>query len=210
MVEHLGGFAAIILIGGKARRFAGCAKSELVVGGSTILERMLSATEGAVSRVVVGSRPPEAEPLPQGVLQVLEDPPGSGPARSVQAGLAAVPDDCAQVAILGGDLPFLTTEALHLLHQHASGADPEGGAAPKRGAVFCDNAGRRQWLCGLWPTDLVRVNATTIEPGAPARLLFEGIDIETITWEQPSPPPWFDCDTPDDLAQARTWAADLK
>jgi len=119
MVEHLGGFAAIILIGGKARRFAGCAKSELVVGGSTILERMLSATEGALSRVVVGARPPEAGPLPQGVLQVLEDPPGSGPARAAQAGLAAVPEGCDRVAILGGDLPFLTTEALHLLHQHA-------------------------------------------------------------------------------------------
>jgi molybdopterin-guanine dinucleotide biosynthesis protein A len=209
MVEHLGGFAAIILIGGKARRFAGCAKSELVVGGSTILERMLAATEGAGSRVVVGTRPPEAAPLPQGVLQVLEDPPGSGPARSVQAGLAAVPDDCDRVAILGGDLPFLTTEALRLLHQHASGAGPDR-STPKRGAVFCDNAGRRQWLCGLWPTDLVRNNATEIEPGAPARLLFTGIEVETVTWEHASPPPWFDCDTPDDLAQARTWAADLK
>jgi molybdopterin-guanine dinucleotide biosynthesis protein A len=209
MVEHLGGFAAIILIGGKARRFAGCAKSELVVGDSTILDRMLAATEGAVARVVVGARPADAEPLPQGVLQVLEDPPGSGPARSVQAGLAAVPDDCDRVAILGGDLPFLTTEALRLLHQHTSGPG-SGGDDGKRGAIFCDNAGRRQWLCGLWPTDLVRRNAGEIEPGAPARLLFSDIEVETVTWEDASPPPWFDCDTPDDLAQARTWAADLK
>lgn len=204
MVEHLGEFAAIILIGGKARRFAGCAKSELVVAGSTIMERMLSATEDAVSRVVVGTRPAEAAPLPQGVLQVLEDPPGSGPARSVQAGLAAVPDDCDRVAILGGDLPFLTSEALRLLHRHASEAGPESGA------LFCDNAGRRQWLCGLWPTDLVRRNAAEVEPGAPARLLFTGIEVETVTWEHASPPPWFDCDTPEDLDQARTWAADLK
>jgi len=203
MVEHPGGFAAIILIGGKARRFAGRAKSELVVAGSTILERMLAATEGATSRVVVGTRPPEAEPLPEGVLQVLEDPPGSGPARSVQAGLAAVPADCDRVAILGGDLPFLTSEALRQLQQYAS----EGG--PEHGALFCDNAGRRQWLCGLWPAEPVRRNAAEVEPGAPARLLFDGIDVETITWEDESPPPWFDCDTPEDLAQARTWASEL-
>lgn len=209
MVEHLGGFAAIILIGGKARRFDGRAKSELVVGGSTILERMLAATEGAVSRVVVGTRPSDAEPLPEGVVEVLEDPPGSGPARSVQAGLAAVPAECDRVAILGGDLPFLTTEALRLLHQHASGPGPEGDDR-KHGALFCDNAGRRQWLCGLWPTDPVRRNAAEVEPGAPARLLFSDIEVETVTWEHASPPPWFDCDTPDDLAQARTWAADLK
>jgi len=203
MVEHPGGFAAIILIGGKARRFAGRAKSELVVAGSTILERMLAATEGATSRVVVGARPPEAGPLPEGVLQVLEDPPGSGPARSVQAGLAAVPADCDRVAILGGDLPFLTSEALRQLQQYAS----EGG--PEHGALFCDNAGRRQWLCGLWPAEPVRRNAAEVEPGAPARLLFDGIDVETITWEDESPPPWFDCDTPEDLAQARTWASEL-
>lgn len=204
MVEHEGGFAAIILIGGKARRFAWCAKSELVVGGSTILERMLSATGGAVSRVVVGARPSDAGPLPEGVLQVLEDPPGSGPARAVRAGLAVVPDDCDRVAILGGDLPFLTAEALSLLLQHASEAGPE------RGAVYCDNAGRRQWLCGLWPTDLVRANAAKVEPGSPARLLFPDIEVETVTWDDASPPPWFDCDTPEDLEQARTWAADLK
>ncbi len=204
MVEHPSGFAAIVLVGGKARRFAGCAKSELVVGGRTILERMLSASETAAHRVVVGSRPADASPVPAGVLRVLEDPPGSGPARATRAGLAKVPDDCDRVAILGGDLPFMSSEALRMLHEHIDAAGSDTGA------VFCDNAGRRQWLCGLWPTDLVRQNAAAIEPGAPARHLFAGIDVETVTWDDASPPPWFDCDTPEDLDQARTWAADLK
>ncbi|HEX2145684.1 MAG TPA: molybdenum cofactor guanylyltransferase [Glycomyces sp.] len=204
MVELPNSFAAIYLVGGRARRFAGCAKSELVVGGATILERMLSATKEAAARVVVGARPADADPLPEGVLQVLEDPPGSGPARSAAAGLAKVPDGCDWVAILGGDLPFLSAEALRLLHERAN------AAGAKAGAVFCDNAGRRQWLCGLWPTELVRRNAAEIEPGTPARRLFSGIEIDTITWEHASPPPWFDCDTPEDLEQARTWVADLK
>lgn len=204
MAEHPGGFAAIILIGGKARRFGGRAKSELVVGGATILERMLSGCEAATARVVVGARPAGSEPLPEGVLQLLEDPAGSGPAWSVRAGLAQVPEGNDRVAILGGDLPFLTSKALRLLQDRAD------AAGPTHGSVFCDNAGRRQWLCGLWPTDLVRRNAAEIEPGAPARLLFTGIDVDTVTWEDASPPPWFDCDTPEDLDQARTWAADLK
>jgi molybdopterin-guanine dinucleotide biosynthesis protein A len=203
MAELPNRFAAIVLVGGKARRFAGCAKSELVVGGATILERMLAATENAAARVVVGTRPADAAPLPEGVLQVLEEPPGSGPARAVQTGLATVPDDCDRVAILGGDLPFLRSDALQLLIRNAN------AAGPKSGAVFCDDAGRRQWLCGLWPTDLVRQNAAAVEPGAPARHLFTGIDVETVTWEDPSPPPWFDCDTPEDLEQARSWAEAL-
>jgi molybdopterin-guanine dinucleotide biosynthesis protein A len=204
MADLPSSFAAIVLVGGKARRFAGCAKSELVVEGATILERMLAATEGAMARVVVGSRPADAKPLPAGVLQLLEDPPRSGPARSVAAGLASVPDECDRVAILGGDLPFLSKEAMELLHRKAE------SAGPAIGAMFCDDAGRRQWLCGLWPTALVRRNAAGIEPGAPARLLFTGIDVETVAWDAASPPPWFDCDTPADLEQARAWAAELR
>lgn len=203
MVELPNRFAAIFLVGGKARRFAGCAKSELVVGGATILERMLAGTEEAAARVVVGTRPADATPLPEGVLQVLENPPGSGPARAAQTGLASVPDDCERVAILGGDLPFLYSDAVRLLNERAH------AAGPKSGAVFCDFAGRRQWLCGLWPTAQVRQNAARIEPGSPARLLFTGIEVESVTWEDPSPPPWFDCDTPEDLDQARAWAEAL-
>ncbi|SDE47975.1 molybdenum cofactor guanylyltransferase [Glycomyces harbinensis] len=204
MAELPSSYAAIVLVGGKARRFAGCAKSELVVEGATILERMLSAIEDAAVRVVVGARPADAKPLPAGVLQILEDPPRSGPARSVAAGLALVPDHCDRVAILGGDLPFFTAEALDLLRGKASAAGAETGA------LFCDDAGRRQWLCGLWPAALIRRNAAGIEPGAPARRLFTGIEVETVHWDEASPPPWFDCDTPADLEQARSWAAELK
>jgi molybdopterin-guanine dinucleotide biosynthesis protein A len=200
MAELPNGFAAIFLVGGKARRFAGCAKSELVVEGATILERLLSACEGAAARVVVGARPSGAAALPGGVVQLVEDPPGAGPAHAVAAGLTVVPQDCDRVAILGGDLPFLTLEALQLLIANAQ--------APNTGAAYCDDAGRRQWLCGVWPTDLVRRNAATIEPGAPARALFTGIEVNIVPWEAAGPPPWFDCDTPADLDQARAWATD--
>jgi molybdopterin-guanine dinucleotide biosynthesis protein A len=197
-------FAAILLVGGKARRFAGCAKSELVVGSATILDRMLSACTDAAARVVVGTRPADAAPLPDGAVQVLEDPPGSGPARSVRTGLERIPAECTRVAVLAGDLPFLSQEALRLL------LDTSEAAGPETGAVFCDFAGRRQWLCGIWPANPLRRNAAGVKPGAPARLLFTGINVETVLWEDASPPPWFDCDTPEDLDQARTWAADLK
>ncbi|MEU6860834.1 molybdenum cofactor guanylyltransferase [Glycomyces sp. NPDC046736] len=200
MAELPSGFAAIILVGGKARRFAGCAKSELVVGGATILERMLSACEGAAARVVVGSRPSASAALPGGVTGLVEDPPGSGPAHAVAAGLRVVPEDCTRVAILGGDLPFLTLEALQLL---IANSEPEN-----TGAVYGDDAGRKQWLCGLWPASRVRQNAAAVSPGAPAKSLFAGIEVNVVPWNAASPPPWFDCDTPADLDQARTWATD--
>ncbi|GAB3647497.1 molybdenum cofactor guanylyltransferase [Glycomyces tarimensis] len=193
-------FAAIFLVGGRARRFAGTAKSELVVDGATILERMLAACGGAAARVVVGSRPASAAPLPRDVVSVLEDPPGSGPARAVAAGLDALSDEHERVVILPGDLPFLCPEALDLLMARAEEAGSDAGA------VFCDDAGRRQWLCGVWPTEAVRRNASKTLPGDPARALFTGIKVEGVRWLHDGPPPWFDCDTPQDLEQARAWA----
>jgi molybdopterin-guanine dinucleotide biosynthesis protein A len=198
------GFAALFLVGGRARRFAGTAKSELVVDGRTILERMLTACADAALRVVVGVRPPTADPLPEDVVHVLEDPPGSGPARAVASGLEVVPADCDRVVILPGDLPFMTPEALVVLLRQAEKTGEDAGA------VYCDDAGRRQWLCGVWPTEAVRANAANARPGDPARILFNGIEVEGVYWNDPGPPPWFDCDTPEDLQQARDWVECLK
>ncbi|HEU5127294.1 MAG TPA: molybdenum cofactor guanylyltransferase [Glycomyces sp.] len=198
------GYAALFLVGGRARRFAGTAKSELVVDGTTILERMLAACADAERRVVVGARPAMAAPLPVGVAAALEDPPGSGPARAVAAGLQEVPAEYERVVILPGDLPFLCPEAVRLLLRRAEEAGKHAGA------VYCDDAGRRQWLCGAWPLEAVRVNAAKAAPGDAARVLFNGLDVEGVYWEQAGPPPWFDCDTPEDLQQARDWAERLQ
>lgn len=198
------GFAALFLVGGEARRLGGVAKSELVIDGRTILERMLTACAGAARRVVVGARPQTAEPLPEDVVPMLEDPPGSGPARAVAAGLEAVPAEHERVVILPGDLPFLSPEALLLLLHRADEAGKDAGA------VYCDDAGRRQWLCGIWPTEAVRANAAKAVPGDAARTLFSGIDVVGVHWDETRPPPWFDCDTPEDLRQAREWAECFK
>lgn len=199
-----GSFAAIFLVGGRARRLGGIAKSELVVGGSTILERMLAACEPASTRVVVGARPSDAGPLPADVVEVVEDPPGSGPAWAVASAMPQIPDGLDRVLVLPGDLPFLCREAVGLLLRTADEFGPEGGA------IFCDDAGRRQWLCGVWPTQALRFNAMRVEPGDRSKRLFEGIAVDTVIWESEGPPPWFDCDTPEDLEQARSWADEMK
>jgi molybdenum cofactor guanylyltransferase len=201
MGETPSDFAALFLVGGRARRLAGAAKSELVVGEATILERMLAACEEAAPRVVVGARPESAVPLPEGVVAVVEDPPGSGPARAIAAGIGQVPASCGWVAIFPGDLPFLTPDAVLYLRKSAA----EAGT----GAVFCDHAGRRQWLCGVWPADLVRAGAAAVRAGDPVRSILGDVPTQGLGWLGEGPPPWFDCDTPDDLEQARSWAEAL-
>jgi molybdopterin-guanine dinucleotide biosynthesis protein A len=120
------------------------------------------------------------------------------------AGLALVPDDVALVALLAADLPLLTGEAVDVLRLTVE-------SAPMDGAVYRDADGRRQLLCGVWRVAALRravdrVGATrgTVE-GASVREMVEPLHVAEVSWRRPGPPPWFDCDTDDDLRAAEEW-----
>src|SRR5687768_1070225 len=101
-MDALPPYTAVVLAGGKAARLGGQAKPQLEVGGRTMLAAVLAAVPDAERRIVVG--PPQ--PAPYDVVQVREQPPGGGPVAALRAGLAEVRTDV--VALLAGDLPFLT------------------------------------------------------------------------------------------------------
>ena len=114
------------------------------------------------------------------------------------------------MALLAADLPLLTSGALAVLRAHLAPPDEfvPGGAdsvgLPLDGAVFVDEAGRRQSLCGVWRrSTLVRRLAVLDNPaGRSIRELFAGVRVAEVLWRTPDRtalPPWFDCDTDDDL-----------
>ena len=121
------------------------AKPVLPVGGRPMLHRVLAAVADASARIVVG---PPALPLPEGVRRTLEEPPGSGPVAATAAGLALVGPD-PMVALLAADLPLLTPLAIRRLRTAA-------GRAGVDGALFVDESGHAQWLCGVWRTGALR------------------------------------------------------
>jgi molybdopterin-guanine dinucleotide biosynthesis protein A len=191
-MDPLAPFTAVVLAGGKAARLGGRAKPQLDVGGRTMLAAVLAAVAGADRRIVVG--PPQ--PVPDGVVLVREEPPGGGPVTALRTGLAAVATEV--VAVLAGDLPFLTTDLVDTLR------------AELRGDVVLvvDDGGRDQLLLALWRTASLR-RALRSAPGpAPVRRLLTGVDVDRIhpTVEPGRPAPWLDCDTPTDLARARQLA----
>ncbi|MGN9907983.1 molybdenum cofactor guanylyltransferase [Phytohabitans sp. LJ34] len=195
------GFAAIVLAGGAGRRLGGAAKPTLTVAGRSMLDRVLRAVPDAAPVVVVGATP--AEP-PTGVITTVEDPPGSGPVAATAAGIALLPRDAGDVALLAADLPFLTRAAVTRLRQRLAASTVDG-------ALYVDGDGRRQLLCGVWrapsllaPID--RLAAGRGLAGASMRALFAGLDVAEVAWTEPGPPPWFDCDTDEDLRQAEEWA----
>jgi molybdopterin-guanine dinucleotide biosynthesis protein A len=199
---YVGGFAAVVLAGGAARRMGGADKPTIQVAGQSMLSRVLAAVHDADPRVVVGPVPPD---LPVKVASTREEPPGGGPVAAIAAGLALVPEQVGFTALLAADLPLLTGEAIDVLRLTVEGA-------PMQGAVYRDAEGRRQTLCGVWRTPALRKALADFAKergslhGASMNALLEHLSFIEVSWRRPGPPPWFDCDTDDDLRTAEEWA----
>jgi molybdopterin-guanine dinucleotide biosynthesis protein A len=212
-------YDAIVLTGGRARRLGGAYKPGIVVGGQSLAARVAGAVADASRVVVVG---PPAPGVTADVV-TTESPAGGGPAAALEAGLAHV--TAPVVAALAGDLPFLTRDVVDEL-RIALAVDPTAAAA-----VLVDDTGRDQPLCAVWRTELLRDALTTVgdpgdgfsEPGGrfgcsetAVTLRLYGVALrDLLAAAEPlarrtvmvdgGPPPWFDCDTEDDVARAREW-----
>jgi molybdopterin-guanine dinucleotide biosynthesis protein A len=183
-------YDAIVLAGGSARRLGGVDKPSLVVGERTLLDAVLDAAAQAGRTVVVGP----ARPVSRPVTWTREDPPGGGPVAALAAGLPLV--EAPLVAVLAADLPFLTAAVLDRLVQAATGHD---------GALLVDSSGRDQVLLGVWVTDVLRRAMPDSPTGARVARVLAGLDAVRVpeTGTAGGPPPWFDCDTDEDLMRAR-------
>lgn len=147
-------FDAIVLAGGRARRLHSVDKPATQVGPDRLIDIALAAVADAGQIVVVG---PDRD-LPPNIVATQEDPPFSGPAAAIAAGLAALPEPSDRpVVILASDLPDLRAGHVHILVEELSIS-----GAP---AVFAaDNAGQPQYLLGAWsPTALTAARAATAD-----------------------------------------------
>jgi molybdopterin-guanine dinucleotide biosynthesis protein A len=133
------------------------------------------------------------------------------------AGLAGV--TAPTVALLAADLPYLDRAAIGTLRTALTA--PVSGSAALDGVVFVDGDGKRQTLCGVWLTGSLRAALARIGPpsptlpetatgsaslaGAPLRALLAGLNVGEVPAGTGGPPPWYDCDEPDDLQRAEEW-----
>lgn len=112
--------AAVVVAGGASRRLNHVPKASLSDGTNTLLDCALEAVAAASPRVVVG---PESLPLPPEVLRTREDPPFSGPAAAIHAGLECIAAACERsqtpvpnwCLILGVDTPRIAPAVQQLI-----------------------------------------------------------------------------------------------
>lgn len=149
-------YDALILAGGRSARLGGVPKSGLLYDGVALLDHAIAAARGGRGIVVVGP----ADRLPPDVLHAREDPPFSGPAAAIAAGLAALSRNRLPMPftlVLACDMPRVNRAVPALVEACAAEAGLEeqgfGGVA----AVSPD--GRRQPLAALYSTALLQKNA---------------------------------------------------
>ena len=200
--------AAVVVAGGASRRLNHVPKASLSDGTSTLLDCALEAVAAASPRVVVG---PESLPLPPAVLRTRVDPPFSGPAAAIHAGLECIAAACERsqtpvpnwCLILGVDTPRIAPAVQQLIAaarnaeqtcaEHAAGFSPTDSEASA--GFWGVSEGIYQPLVGIYRFEAIRSVFSTGTTDAsvrsflrrlnPAAVQMSAADTADVdTWEQ--------------------------
>ena len=201
--------AAVVVAGGASRRLNHVPKASLSDGTSTLLDCALNAVAAASPRVVVG---PESLPLPPEVLHTREDPPFSGPAAAIHAGLECIAAACDRsqtpvpnwCLILGVDTPRIAPAVQQLIAAAQSAeraadfspTDSESSEGSESSAGFWGVAeGIYQPLVGIYRFEAIRSVFSTGTTDASVRSFLRRLNPVAVqmsaadtadvdTWEQ--------------------------
>lgn len=161
---------------------------------TTLLGRALDIVRVADAIVVVGpaSNAELSGRRPPDVRFITEDPPGSGPAAAIAAGLAVTRHD--MVVVLACDMPFVGPGTVERLL--AATTDESDGA------LLVDATGRRQYLAAAYRTARLRAALAAIQPirNAPVHKVIATLTLAEVSAD---PDETFDIDTWNDVARSR-------
>jgi molybdenum cofactor guanylyltransferase len=194
----------LVLAGGLARRMGGVDKALIVIGGATILDRVLGVLRAACAEIVVNANGNPARFARYG-LPVIPDsvPDFAGPLAGILAGLdwAAVNrPDLAWVASVPGDCPFMPDDLIMRLHEARQNA-----GLP----LACARSGDwRHPVVGLWPVALREdLRHALVEEGLRKIEVWTARHGVAIAhWPATPVDPFFNVNTPEDTAEAERLA----
>jgi molybdopterin-guanine dinucleotide biosynthesis protein A len=176
---------AIILAGGRSSRLGGSAKAELIFEKRTLVDRTLESVSFARTVVVVGEL--RTQRSSDRVIVTREDPPFSGPAAAIAAGIdvleSADPIRSMYTIVLACDMPGVDAAVQALLAALAENPADDGVAGD--GFVAIDLRERQQPLAAIYKTERLtsavarrRIEGTL--PGLSMFALISGLTLASV------------------------------
>ncbi len=193
-----------ILAGGQARRLGGGDKGRHLVGGRSVLDRVIACLGPQVARLVLNANDDPARFAATGLAIVPDSlPDRPGPLAGVLALLdwaAANTPAVGWVATAPADAPFLPPDLVARLHA----ARRERGAAMACAA----SGGRAHHVVALWPVALRADLRRAVQQDGMRRVeAFAAHYAPALAeWPTAAIDPFFNVNTPEDLAQAERLA----
>jgi molybdopterin-guanine dinucleotide biosynthesis protein A len=195
----------LVLAGGQARRMGGGDKAFLKVSGKTILERVLARLNPYCSPILLNANGDPARFSRYGLAVVADSIPDfAGPLAGILAGLDWAAKNAPKIewlASVPGDCPFLPNDLVPRLH---------AARIAEKKPLACARSGEwRHPVAGLWPValrdDLRR--ALTVEGVHKIEAWTGRHGVALAAWSDQPFDPFFNVNTPEDLAKAEEIAA---
>ncbi|MDE2383690.1 MAG: molybdenum cofactor guanylyltransferase [Alphaproteobacteria bacterium] len=185
-----------IIAGGQSRRMGGQEKALLDFGGEPLLQRIISVLRPQVDGLIINANGEAARFEGFGV-EVVADSPGAE--ATPLAGLAAVlahaqAQGFGAVVTVPSDTPLLPPDLVARL----------GGG----GARIARSGGQDHFLTGYWPVQLATALDDAMARQAMVRMKdwVKQCGAQSVTWANLPHDPFFNINTPEDLAAARAIA----
>jgi molybdopterin-guanine dinucleotide biosynthesis protein A len=195
----------LILAGGLARRMGGGDKARLTIGGVSILDRVLARMRPQCSSIIINANGDPARFGDTRLPVVPDDVPGfAGPLAGILAGLdwaATHAPQTTDIVSVPGDCPFLPSDLVARL---------AAARQVDRTPLACARSGKwRHPVAGLWPVALREDlrKALMVEGLHKIEIWTARHGVAIADWPAEPVDPFFNVNTPDDVAAAERIAA---
>jgi molybdenum cofactor guanylyltransferase len=195
----------LVLAGGLARRMGGGDKARIKIGGVSILQRVLACLTPQCSGIIINANGDPARFADTGLPVVADSVPDfAGPLAGILAGLDWAAQNAPAIEWLvsaPGDCPFLPKDLVTRLHE---------ARVTSNVPLACARSGEwRHPVAGLWPVKLREDlrHALVGEDLHKIELWTARYGIAIAEWAAVPFDPFFNVNTPKDVAQAEAIAA---
>ena len=190
----------VILAGGQATRMGGGDKGLRVLGGQTILSRVIDRLSPQVAGLVLNANGDPARFSDYGLPVVADSVAGfAGPLAGVLAGMDWAAQHRAETIVTAAaDTPFFPSDLVPRLQLAAEGMEHP--------LVLAASPDGRHPTFGLWPVALRDDLRAALQDGLRKVVLWTDTHGGRIAeFPGSTPDPFFNVNTPEDLAQAERW-----